>query len=1097
MALLHVRLLGDFQLFYGDQVVAGLNQARQQSLLAYLLLHRDAPQSRQQLAFLFWPDSSETQARANLRQVLHHLHHTLPDAARYLRMEAKTVQWRPTVEFTLDVAAFEHQLAQAAAAEQSQQYVMLRAALAAAIELYRGDLLPACYDDWILPDREAWRGKYLHALEQLILLLEEQRDYATAIVYAQRLLRHDPLHETTYRHLMRLYMLQGERASALRTYHTCVTLLQRELNVDPHPTTQEAYSRLLNLDALPGWGSHPAPRPLAAEHLVGRQAEWAQLQAAWRNVIRGEAHFVLLTGEAGIGKTRLAEELLDWASQQGITTARTRSYAAEGELAYAPVIEWLRSEALQAVLADIAVFWLTEIARLLPELLLQHPTLLRPEPLTERWQRQRLFEALARVFLQAKQPLLLVIDDLQWCDQETLEWLHYLLRFDPKARLLVVGTARSEEAGDKHPLTTLVLHLRSADQLTEIEPHRLDTAETTVLASQVAGQNLDNQASEQLYRQTAGNPLFIVEMVRAGIRAQERETEKSIAILGLQAPIIDLQSLPPKIQAVIQTRLNQLSPTARPLAELAAVIGRAFTFDELSQASDSDEATLVYGLDELWQRRIVREQGIATYDFSHDRIREVTYTLISPMRRRKLHGRVAEALKHLYTNELDAVSIALATHYEQAGRAEQAIHWYQQAATAAVRRSVYSSAVDYLDSALRLLLMLPQTVDRTKQELTILLAKSAHLMPVEGLVGPERVSVYRRMEIIVDQVADARIRFHAKNHLRGFYGLAGYLQKAYEYAEQLLTLASREEELLLHVVACQGSGIVNLQLGYFPLAIQYWSQAETLYINRLSEAERVEHGPIVATMGELALALWLLGYPDQARHKVAAALAQAEVIANHAESSILLFFAELLYRHMGEANLVAATREKITALAAQYAIWMLKLESLSTQGWLLVEQGDFARGIAQMRAEIDELKKIGHTMFQTHRLGLLLEAQLKARQLAAASATLDEAFAMSEQSGQRSWDAELYRLKGDLLCALGDPDTKAELAYAQALQLARQQSAKSLELRAAIGLSRLWQRQGRREEARQLLAEIYTWFTEGFDTVDLQMAKALLDVLSA
>ncbi len=1096
MAILHVRLLGDFQLFYADQVVAGLNQTRQQSLLAYLLLHRAAPQSRQHLAFQFWPDSSETQARANLRQMLHHVHRTLPAADQCLQIEAKTVQWLPNAPFTLDLAAFEHHLLQAVAAEQSRQYAMLRSALTAAVELYRGDLLPACYDDWILPDREQWRGRFLQALEQLILLLEEQRDYAAAIAYAQRLLRHDPLHETTYRHLMRLYALHGERASALRTYHTCVTLLQRELGVDPHPATQAAYARLLNLDAPPGQGTHSAPRLVVAEHLVGRQAEWAQLQAAWRNATRGGAHFVLLAGEAGIGKTRLAEELIDWASQQGMTTPRTRSYAAEGDLAYTPVIEWLRSEALQMVLARLEAVWLSEVARLLPELLLQHPTLLRPEPLTERWQRQRLFEALARAFLQAKQPLLLVIDDLQWCDQETLEWLHYLLRFDPKARMLVVGTARSEEVVDQHPLTTLLLHLRSADQLTEIELAPLDRDETVALAVQIAGQNFDSKASEQLYRQTDGNPLFVVEMVRAGSRDQGLATEKSLAIQGLQAPVATLQSLPPKIQAVIQTRLNQLSPTARTLAELAAVIGRSFTFDELSQASDSDEATLVYGLDELWQRRIVREQGLATYDFSHDCIREVTYTLISPMRRRKLHGRVAAALKHLYPNDLDAVSIALATHYEQARLAEQAIHWYQQAAAAAARRFVYSSAVDYLDSALRLLLMLPQTADRTQQELTILLAKSFHLMPVHGSVSPERVSVYRRMEAIVDQVADTRQRFYAKHHLRGFYGLAGYMQKAYEYAEQLLTLASREEELLLYVVACQGYGIVNLQLGQFLLASQYWSQAETLFINRLSEAEKVEYGPIVTMMGNLALVLWLLGYPDQARRKMAVALAQAEVLANPAEFSFLLFFAELLYRHMGEANLVFAVLEKITALATQYAIWTLKLESRSTQGWLLMQQGDFARGIAQMRTEIDELKKNGHTMFQTHRLGLLLEAQLKAGQLAAASATLDEAFAMSDQSGQRSWDAELYRLKGELLGALGEPGIKAELAYAQALQVARQQSAKSLELRAATSLSQLWQRQGKRAEAYNLLLEIYGWFTEGFDTVDLQAAKALLTELS-
>lgn len=1091
---LHIQLFGDFRLVDNDQPITSVDTPRLQALLVYLLLHRAAPQSRQHLAFTFWPDSTEAQARANLRQMLHYLRHALPTAHLFLQFEAKTVQWRAAAPFTLDVTEFERHLAQADSAARRKDAAALRAALEAAIALYQGDLFPACYDDWLLPEREQWREKFTKALEQLIHCLEEQRDYAAALLYAQRLLRHDPLHETTYCHLMRLHALNGDRANALRTYHTCVTVLQRELSVEPQPTTQELYARLINAEQPSAQASDVGLRTATPERLVGRQAEWEKLQTAWRLTVQRRAHFVFMAGEAGIGKSRLAEEMLHWASQQGLTTAYTRSYAAEGDLAYAPVIEWLRSEALQGALAHLDVVWRTEVARLLPELLTQQPTLPRPEPLTERWQRQRLFEALARVFLLAKQPLLLVLDDLQWCDQETLEWLHYLLRFDQQARLLVIGTARPEEIDDRHPLTTLLLHLRSNGQVTEFEMPRFTADEAKTLAAQVAQQAFDPQAITQLYKQTEGNPLFIVETVRAafnqaggawGEKGENSPAQSSPATL-----------LPPKVQAVIQTRLSRLSPTARGLAELAAVIGRAFTFAELAQASRENEESLVRGLDELWQRRIVREQGKTSYDFSHDRIREVAYHGISTIRRRQWHGRVAEALRQLYANDLDAVSAVLAAHYAQAGSLELAIHWYQRAAEVAARRFVYTAAVDYLDAALQQLLTLPPTADRTKQEVTLLLAKASYLVPVHGLVSPAKISLCQRIEAIVDQMTDERLRFLAKGELRGFYGVAGYMKEAYAQAEQLLALAHQQEDLFLYAVAYQGYSMVNLQVGQFANARQYWSKIEALFYEAFSAAQRLEYGSFTITMGYLALVLWLLGYPDQARRKMTAAMAQAEVEANPTEFSMLLFFAQLLYCHMGEAALVFAVWEKIDLLATRYAIWLTKFQSLAMQGWLLVAQGDFEQGTAQMHIEIDELKKIGHTMFQTHRMGLLIEAQLKAGQFTDAATTLAEAFAMAEQSGQRSWDAELYRLKGELLAATGKSNPEVTLAYEQAQQIARQQNAKSLELRATVCLCRRLQRQGKRSEARQMLAEIYTWFTEGFDTADLQAAKALLEELS-
>jgi DNA-binding SARP family transcriptional activator/tetratricopeptide (TPR) repeat protein len=681
--MLSVRLLGDFCVEHDRAIVRDVDTPRLQSLLSYLMLHSDSPQSRMHLAFLFWPETTEDQARTNLRNLLHHLRHALPNADSYLDVRAQTLQWRPDAQFALDVADFRIALAGAERAWQSNDLAAVREALERAVAWYRGDLLPSCYDDWIIPQREALRQEFLSALESLISLLEQQRDYPAAIHNSQRLLRHDPLHEATYRSLIRLHALNDDRASALRAYHTCTTVLQRELGVEPSAATRDAYERLLGAESRP-------PPTMPAEStftpLVGRERAWQQLLQSWQAVAAGgQSHVVILRGEAGIGKTRLAEDLLQWAARQGINCASAHCYAAEGELTYAPVTAWLRANPL-APLEDV---WLSDVARLLPEISARRPDLARPTGLTEAWQRQRFEEALSRAILGLRQPLLLMLDDLQWCDRDTLEWLHFLLRFDPKARLLVVGAYRPEEIGEGHPLISALQALRLKGQVTEIELQPLDEAATCRLAGLISGLEISLETGRLLYRETEGNPLFVVETVRAGLPVLDRRPGPGRA----PRPSDDLApgsvALPPKVRSILGSRLAQLSPPSRELAELAAAIGREFSFDLLAEASRQDEDTLVRELDELWHRRIVREHGVTGYDFSHDKLREVVYGNMSSARRRLLHRHVARALKALHAADLDPVSHQLASHYERAGLPDQAIPFYLGAAR--VARRVYAS----------------------------------------------------------------------------------------------------------------------------------------------------------------------------------------------------------------------------------------------------------------------------------------------------------------------------------------------------------------------------------------------------------------------
>jgi DNA-binding SARP family transcriptional activator len=706
---LRIHLLGDFLLLAGDKPVTTVIVPRLQSLLAYLLLHRDAPQDRSHIAFLLWPDSTEAQAHTNLRKLLYQLRQALPDIDSFLHADNRSLQWRagPDAPWMLDVLEFEQALVHAEQAQHTQDADAQRQTLEQALHLYRGDLLPNCYDEWMLPERDRLRQLSVHAAERLIALLEQERNYAGAINVAQRLLRYDPLQEATYRNLMRLHALHGDRAAALRIYHNCATTLERELGIEPSKATRQVYEALMQADtSIP---SQKAPRGSGAP-LIGRMQEWARLQTAWHRALDGHPHMVILSGEAGIGKTRLAEEMEAWVSRQGIKTALARCYAAEGRAAYAPVIAWLGSDSIQANLATLDNARLTEIARLAPGLLTKRPGLTPSQPIMEEWQRQSLKEALAHALLDGGQPLLLLLDDLQWCDNETLEWLHYLFRFAPAAHLLLVGTVRSEETLPEHPLVALLGALQRDGLVMEIALGPLSTAETITLAEQVAGRHFDAATAHNLYHETEGNPLFVVEMVRAGTMAQSQEMQATGQCAGRSLPLLTQpdSKLPPTVQTVLAARFAQLSETAREVANVAAVIGREFTFDVLARACGEGEDAVVRGLDELWRRRIVREQS-DSYDFSHDKLREHAYIALSSAHRRLLHRRVAQAFEAVYAanppggQSLDIVSGQIAAHNERAGLPGQAIPYYRRAGETAMRVYANAEAISAFQRAIALL----------------------------------------------------------------------------------------------------------------------------------------------------------------------------------------------------------------------------------------------------------------------------------------------------------------------------------------------------------------------------------------------------------
>ncbi|MEZ4736503.1 MAG: AAA family ATPase [Caldilineaceae bacterium] len=781
---------------------------------------------------------------------------------------------------------------------------------------------------------------------------------------------------------------------------------------------------------------------------------------------------------------------------QGHAAARTRTYALEGRLAYGPVAEWLRTETLRPTLTKLNPVWLKEIARLLPELLAEQPELPAPPPLTARWQQKQLFEALVQAFTAANRPLLLLLDDLQWCDPETLDWLHYLLDAAPQAPILLVGTMRNDEMDDDHPLYKLGHHLRRAGKLTMIDLTPLSAQETAALGAQVAMQGLDADATRWLYQETAGNPLFVVECVRAGLRQGDRETGKQRD--GGEG--FSLSELPPKVFGVMQARLAQLSSEAHALAQLAATVGRAFTVELLIQAGHQDEATVVRSLDELWRRRLLREQTPGTYDFSHDRLRDVAYTEMSPIRRRLFHQRIAQALEQVYSANLDAVSGQVAAQYELAGALEQAVLYYQQAADAARRIYAKREVAHYLQKALTLLNALPNTPAHLQQELAMQVDLAAVLMSIEGLASPAAEQAYVRAFDLGQQVEMTTHLFPTLWGLHEVYLFQAKAEPARALAAQCMAIAQREQDpaLLLQAHHACWSVLLYLSPPDLPLALAHAEAGIALYHPQQHHAHVFHYGghdPGQCARLIAAEALWLLGYPEQALLRSQEALELGRQLSHPGTLEFALHGLTYIRIHRREIHAIPELTALSIAINLELEIPMGVAVGMIQQGWALVMQGDSDQGLPQIRQGVKDWLALGLVFRQSHHWVLLAEAYARAGQPEAGLAAIEEAQAAADASGERYLEAEMYRLHGELLLATGRAMDEAEGAFQQALTTARPQQAKSLELRASVSLCRLWQQQGRIREARQLLAEIYHWFTEGFDTADLREAKALLDEL--
>jgi DNA-binding SARP family transcriptional activator/predicted ATPase len=1010
---IRIELLGSFRVTVDGQPVAALQKNRLQSLLAYLVLHRDAAVSREQLAFTLWPDSSESQARTNLRQLIHNLRHALPAECDFLVSDHQTVRWRDAEGCSVDVLEFEDAVARGD-----------RQSLEEAAAVYQDDLLRGSYDEWLEPKREQLRAQLGEALERLTTLTEA----AQAVRHAERLVALDPLRESHYRLLMELYARTGDRASALRAYHQCMRVLKRELGVTPGDATRQLFERVLKSDAP---AAEPAtPRPPSRGSglpLVGRRKEWEQLRDCWRRAAAGESPAVLLVGEAGIGKSRLADELGRWVESQNAAVARARCHAAR-QLAYGPVEDWLKSPPLRVARASLTKAQLQELARVCPDVLADDPTLPPPQPLADSWQRRHFYEAL-RVAVTKAAPLLLAIDDLQWCDQDTIGWLDFLLTSGTRG-VMVVGTARPEHS--------------IAGIFEELALGPLDAVEAAALAARVADRDLDAAYLQRLYYATKGNPLFVVESVRAKLE-DSGSAEEDVPLSAV-----------PRVQAVIATRLAQLSAGAHELAGVAGAIGTAFSFDLLAKATDWDEESVTRALDELWQRRIVEtvEERRGSYDFSHDRLREVAYAELSPVRRRYLHRRIAHALEELHAGRTEAVAGQLGAHCEAAGLIEDAVRWHTEAAAVAQRRYADAEAATLARRALTLCRELPASPARDAQELEVLVLHADALLTAHGYAAAEAEETHHRALEISVRLGETRHRGAILAAAAFFHQVRGELETARQLSEQLAEFAT-------------GASAAVKATADFMLGINLY------HLGRLAEGRQVLDRAWAACDGAattLSLfggldmrvfsgsyrshVLWVEGDREGAAAQSAAAVALARREAHPFSLALALDYAALLAVFNRDAATAAARAAEAAEICRKYAFLYYLAWSRIVSGWARAQQGEAAAGAKELQGGIEGLKATGGQLRLPFYYALLAESYDLAGQPREALANIATGMAFLSRNGETWAGAELHRVHGEALARSGQR-AEARASFAKAVEAARRVGAAAFERRAAEALERL------------------------------------------
>ncbi len=1180
MARLALALLGPFQATLNGQPVAALTAGRLRALLAYLAVEAGREHSREALAGLFWPERSDREALSALRYALSNLRQAIGDPTTqppFLQITRHTVRFNRASDFWLDVDDFlfpGHEPALPATIEQ----------LTAAIALYRNEFLAGlalgdsvAFEEWLLLKREQFHRQALTLLQQLAALHEQRDGYEPAAACTRQYLALEPWDEAAHRCLMRLLALAGQRSAALAQYDTCRLVLAGELGVAPEDETTRLYEsiRAGTLAHQPVETAPAAARPVPlsfypspATLFVGREVELARLDQWLGLALAGQGRVVFVSGEAGSGKTALLAEFARraMAAQADLLFAAGRGAAQAGTgdpyLPFREVLGQLtgdveagrawginiagQAQQLGAALPAVLEALVEAGPGLLDTFVPGEPLARRAEELApggailERLEtvlasrrgqsppagrRGRLFEQVSRV-LQAvarRQPLLLVLDDLQWADLDSISLLFHLGRQLGRSRILVACASRPADlalpGGQRHPLQPVVHEFQREWGEIVVD---LDQAEGRAFVDAYLDSEpnrLDDKFRARLYQTAGGNPLFTVELVQ---RLQERGyLTRDTSGRWVAGSALDWQRMPARVEAIIAERLDRLPAEWRAVLDVASVAGEEFEAELVARVLGADERgvlrTLAGPLSK--QQRLVQPAGLSQtaagqrlsrYRFRHGLFQRYLYQELDEAERASLHQAVGSQLEALHQEQAADLAPRLAWHFEAAGALDRAADYYLAAGHHAYRLSAHEEAIVNYRQGLALLNRLPAPANptlrqaRMRRELALYLALGRPLGATRGWANPEQSRAYERAYELAHELASQGEM--APEFLQAFSmqvetaAAQGELQQALRLAEHLFALARQNEEPPALALAHWAVGASHLFRGECRPGREHLEAAVALYCGQPARLP-VLAAPdlVVKCLSWLAMAQCVLGYPEQglARGQEAIALAR--------ELDQPLMLGQALTLAGCSLNMWCRQRQAVQEHAAELLALAQAKELLLFRewveialGWCQVEVGEFEPGIARMVRGTRAWQQMGTVVGHFWHLGLLAEAYGQAGQVEQGLVCIEEGLALLRRVGYSQYEPELYRVRGELLGLRAGGDAEAEQCFRHAIEVARRQETRWWELRAVVSLARLVQARGtaHRRQAREMLAGLVAWFGEGFDLPDLRQAQALIEALT-
>ncbi len=855
--------------------------------------------------------------------------------------------------------------------------------------------------------------------------------------------------------------------------------------------------------------------------IVGRDPELERLDGHLQRALAGQRQIVFVTGGPGIGKTTLVEAFLERAATRGVLgIARGQCVEQNGPgEAFMPVLEALdrlcrgpTGDQLVSLLREHAPSWLLQLSGLISAsdreaLKRQHAGVTRLRMLREM--------VVGIEALTTRTPIVVVLEDLHWSDPSTLDMLVALAHQRGPARLLVVGTYRSVEAGiDDHSLDAIRRLLEHGESCAEVPlPPLTEAATEEYLRARLGDRPLPEGFAHALHRRTGGNPLFVAH-VTSSLRAASEETNGGG---GATTPDLEtlLREMPRSLSGAIEKQIGRVGRQHQRILEAAGVAGMEFSAGEVAVALEEDVEAVDASCAALARRgQFLRRLGIGEwpdgtasgkYAFTHALHLEVLLGLVPESVRRRLHQRIGERLEAAYGRRTPEIAVTLAGHFARSGDHARAFRHHRHAGEQAVLRNAFTEAAAHLRAALRELPGSPDAGTRTLDELQVQIALGGALSQVQGFAAPEVGAVYARALALSERIGDCPERFVVIGGLEAFYSIRGDLETGSPLARQLLRLGEESGDGALLIEGHHAMGCNRLRATDLAAARAHLEQCIALYDREPPpDAHRFSgHDPKVCCLGHLARVLWLAGHPEQARSCAEAALGWAQSLSHPPTLALALTHAAWVHVLRQDHRRVDELARGVLALAGEYGLAYWTAIASVQRGWALAELAPGSEAVELLQRGIRSYCGMGAGTHEAAYRALAVQGYTRIGRLDDAHHELLQAFDALERHGERYFEAELLRLKGDLLLrrdGTGDPPPDhpdAERCFRSAVDIARRQQARSLELRAAVSLSRLLRGRERDAEARDGLAAVYGWFREGHDAPDLREAATLLDAGAA